>query len=69
MEPAISVAGAAVLAIGSPPRLPRPACPDDINFDAECGSITGLLGRNGAGKTTLLRKHPAWCSGKAGRKR
>ena len=28
---------------------------DNISFDVEPGSITGLLGRNGAGKTTLMR--------------
>jgi ABC-2 type transport system ATP-binding protein len=28
---------------------------DQVNFDIEPGSVTGLLGRNGAGKTTLLR--------------
>jgi ABC-2 type transport system ATP-binding protein len=28
---------------------------DNISFDIEPGSITGLLGRNGAGKTTLMR--------------
>jgi ABC transporter len=28
---------------------------DDVSFDIDGPSITGLLGRNGAGKTTLLR--------------
>jgi ABC-2 type transport system ATP-binding protein len=28
---------------------------DDVSFDIEGASITGLLGRNGAGKTTLMR--------------
>lgn len=28
---------------------------DDVGFEVEAGSITGLFGRNGAGKTTLLR--------------
>jgi ABC-type polysaccharide/polyol phosphate transport system ATPase subunit len=54
---AISVAGAAVLALGSPRRYRGQLTLDDVSLDVECGSITGLLGRNGAGKTTLLRKH------------
>ena len=29
---------------------------DDVSFDAEPGSITGIVGPNGAGKTTLLRR-------------
>jgi ABC-2 type transport system ATP-binding protein len=28
---------------------------DEVTFDVQDASITGLLGRNGAGKTTLLR--------------
>jgi ABC-type uncharacterized transport system ATPase subunit len=32
---------------------------DDVAFDVQGVSITGLLGRNGAGKTTLLRKDQA----------
>jgi ABC-2 type transport system ATP-binding protein len=28
---------------------------DDVTFDVQGASVTGLLGRNGAGKTTLLR--------------
>ena len=28
---------------------------NNVNFDADDGAITGLLGRNGAGKTTLMR--------------
>jgi len=28
---------------------------DDVTFDIDGPSITGLLGRNGAGKTTLMR--------------
>jgi ABC-2 type transport system ATP-binding protein len=28
---------------------------NNVNFDAQDGAITGLLGRNGAGKTTLMR--------------
>jgi ABC-type polysaccharide/polyol phosphate transport system ATPase subunit len=67
---AISVAGAAVLALGSPRRCRGQLALDDVSLDVECGSITGLLGRNGAGKTTLLRKHALHgCSRKARRKR
>jgi energy-coupling factor transporter ATP-binding protein EcfA2 len=48
MTPAISVAGLSR-------RYRGQLALDQVNFDIEPGSVTGLLGRNGAGKTTLLR--------------
>jgi len=48
MTPAISVAGLTR-------RYRGQLALDQVSFDIEPGSITGLLGRNGAGKTTLLR--------------
>jgi ABC-2 type transport system ATP-binding protein len=48
MTPAISVAGLSR-------RYRDQLALDDVTFELEPGSITGLLGRNGAGKTTLLR--------------
>ncbi|HEY1821232.1 MAG TPA: ABC transporter ATP-binding protein [Trebonia sp.] len=48
MTPAISVAGLTRNYRGQ-------LALDGVTFDAEIGSITGLLGRNGAGKTTLMR--------------
>ncbi len=48
MMPAISVAGVTR-------RYRGQVALDDISFDVQGASITGLLGRNGAGKTTLLR--------------
>ena len=48
MTPAISVAGLSR-------RYRGQLALDNISFDIEPGSITGLLGRNGAGKTTLMR--------------
>ena len=48
MTPAISVTGVTR-------RYRDQLALDDVTFDVEEGSITGLLGRNGAGKTTLLR--------------
>ncbi len=48
MTPAISVAGLSR-------RYRGALAVDQVSFDIEPGSITGLLGRNGAGKTTLLR--------------
>jgi ABC-2 type transport system ATP-binding protein len=48
MTAAISVAGLSRLYGGQ-------RAIDNVTFDIEPGSITGLLGRNGAGKTTLLR--------------
>jgi ABC-2 type transport system ATP-binding protein len=48
MTPAISAAGLTR-------RYRDELALDQVSFDIEPGSITGLLGRNGAGKTTLLR--------------
>ena len=48
MTPSISVAGISR-------RYRGQLALDQVSFDIEPGSITGLLGRNGAGKTTLLR--------------
>ena len=48
MTPVISVAGLSR-------RYRGQLALDNVSFDIEPGSITGLLGRNGAGKTTLLR--------------
>ncbi len=48
MTPAISVAGLTR-------RYRGQVALDDVTFDVEQGSITGLLGRNGAGKTTFMR--------------
>jgi len=48
MTPAISVAGLTR-------RYRGQLALDQVTFNLEPGSITGLLGRNGAGKTTLLR--------------
>jgi ABC-2 type transport system ATP-binding protein len=48
MTPAISVTGL-TRGYGDERAL------DDVTFDIDGPSITGLLGRNGAGKTTLLR--------------
>ena len=48
MTPAISVTGLTR-------RYRGQVALDDVTFDLEPGSITGMLGRNGAGKTTLLR--------------
>jgi ABC-2 type transport system ATP-binding protein len=48
MTPAISVAGLSR-------RYRGQLALDNVSFDIEPGSITGLLGRNGAGKTTLMR--------------
>jgi len=48
MTPSISVAGVSR-------RYRGQLALDQVSFDIEPGSITGLLGRNGAGKTTMLR--------------
>jgi len=48
MTPAISVDGLSR-------RYRGQLALDNVSFDIEPGTITGLLGRNGAGKTTLLR--------------
>jgi ABC-2 type transport system ATP-binding protein len=48
MTPSISVSGVSR-------RYHGQLVLDQVSFDIEPGSITGLLGRNGAGKTTTLR--------------
>ena len=48
MTPTISVAGLTR-------RYRGQLALDDVTFNVQGASITGLLGRNGAGKTTLLR--------------
>jgi ABC-2 type transport system ATP-binding protein len=48
MTPAISVAGLSR-------RYRGQLALDNVSFEVEPGTITGLLGRNGAGKTTLMR--------------
>ncbi|HVA22580.1 MAG TPA: ABC transporter ATP-binding protein [Candidatus Micrarchaeia archaeon] len=48
MTPAISLAGLTR-------RYHDQLALDDVTFEIEGASITGLLGRNGAGKTTLMR--------------
>jgi ABC-2 type transport system ATP-binding protein len=48
MTPAISVAGLSR-------RYRGQLALDNVSFEIEPGSVTGLLGRNGAGKTTLMR--------------
>ena len=48
MTPAISVTGLTR-------RYRGQLALDDVTFDVQGASVTGLLGRNGAGKTTLLR--------------
>ena len=48
MTPAISVAGLTR-------RYRGQLALDQVTFDIEPGSVTGLLGRNGAGKTTFMR--------------
>jgi ABC-2 type transport system ATP-binding protein len=46
MTPAISVAGLSR-------RYRGQLALDNVSFDIEPGSITGLLGRNGAGKSNI----------------
>jgi ABC-2 type transport system ATP-binding protein len=48
MTPTISL-------IGLTRRYRNQLALDDVTFDIEGASITGLLGRNGAGKTTVMR--------------
>jgi ABC-2 type transport system ATP-binding protein len=46
---------AAIAVTGLTRRYRDQVALDELSFELEAGSITGLLGRNGAGKTTLLR--------------
>jgi ABC-2 type transport system ATP-binding protein len=62
MTPTISVAGLTR-------RYRDHLAVDDVTFDLEGRSITGLLGRNGAGKTTLMRILAAQEIASAGRVR
>ena len=54
MTPAISVAGLSR-------RYHGQLALDQVSFDIEPGSITGLLGRNGTGKSVTGLWHSLWC--------
>jgi ABC-type uncharacterized transport system ATPase subunit len=55
--------------MGSPRRYRGQLALDDVSFDVECGSITGLLGRTAQARPRCFANMPCMVFRKARRKR